>query len=62
VIPPGVSFTGLLFLLWPCKNETSGSGKMARAGMEENQYSNISAALIRGLLLFRGHRGATISK
>ncbi len=60
--PHGGIFHWPVIFIVAVQNETGGSEKMARAGIEENQYGNISAALIGSALLFRGHRGATISK
>lgn len=65
VFPWGMFHWGCYFYGGGAKwnHETDGSRRaQARAGMEENQYGNISGCTYQGLTSFRGHRGAATFK
>lgn len=65
VFPWGMFHWGCYFYGGGAKwnHETDGSRRaQARAGMEENQYGNISGCTYQGLTSSRGHRGAATFK
>lgn len=60
--PPWGMFHRPVSFIVAVQNETSGCDRSDPSRTEQNQYGNISRALIRDALIFRGHSGATAAK